>query len=90
MKPGFGDDLPLIGGGAFLKRTVFKHYAHGFLVGLAHDGAKQLGRTCRAVRMGAGEPGGYRKAGFQSKCCLGEARGPAQKVASLGARTRRA
>jgi hypothetical protein len=33
MKPGFGDDLPLIGGGAFLGRTVFKHYAHGFLVG---------------------------------------------------------
>jgi hypothetical protein len=33
MKAGFGDDLPLIGGGAFLGRTVFKHYAHGFLVG---------------------------------------------------------
>ena len=33
MKPGFGYDLPLIAGGAFLRRTVFKHYAHGFLVG---------------------------------------------------------
>jgi hypothetical protein len=33
MKPGFGDDLPLIGGGAFLGSTVFKHYAHGFQVG---------------------------------------------------------
>jgi hypothetical protein len=33
MKAGFGDDLPPIGGGAFLGRAVFKHYAHGFLVG---------------------------------------------------------